>query len=34
MTAYSIGFGPLPWTVNAEIFAPEAKEKASSFISM
>ena len=28
--AFSIGFGPLAWTLNAEIFSPEAKRLGSS----
>ncbi len=27
--AFSLGFGPLPWTMNGELFAPEAKDLAS-----
>jgi hypothetical protein len=31
---FSLGLGPLPWTVNAEMFPQEAKEKGSLLIAM
>lgn len=30
MVAYSIGWGPLPWTIMGEMFAPAVKPRASS----
>ena len=30
MAAMSLGFGPLPWVVNAELFPNEAKDKGTS----
>ena len=32
--AFSLGLGPLPWAVNAEMFPQEAKEKGSLLIAM
>lgn len=34
VAAFSIGFGPLPWAVNAEMFPQEAKDKGSSLITL
>jgi len=34
MAAMSLGFGPLPWVVNAEIFPDEAKDKGTSIITL
>lgn len=32
--AFSVGFGPLPWAVNAEMFPQEAKDAGSSLITL
>ena len=32
--AFSIGFGPLPWAMNPELFPPEAKDKGSSIMTV
>jgi hypothetical protein len=32
--AFSLGLGPLPWAVNAEMFPQEAKEKGSLLMTM
>ena len=34
VAAFSIGFGPLPWAMNAELFPQEAKEKGSAIMTM
>ena len=34
IASFSLGFGPLPWAVNAEMFPQEAKDKGSSLITL
>ena len=34
IAAFSIGFGPLPWAMNAEMFPQEAKEKGSTLMTL
>ena len=34
MAMFSLGFGPIPWTINAELFSSEAKALASSIAFM
>ena len=33
-SGFSLGLGPLPWAVNAEMFPQEAKEKGSSIMTL
>ena len=33
-SAFAIGYGPLPWAINAEMFPQEAKEKGSLLMAM
>ena len=33
-SAFSLGLGPLPWAVNAEMFPQEAKEKGSTIMTL
>ena len=34
VSAFSLGFGPLPWAMNAELFPQEAKEKGSALMTV
>ena len=34
IAAFSLGFGPLPWAMNAEMFPQEAKEKGSQLMTV
>ena len=34
IVAFSIGFGPLPWAMNPELFPQEAKDKGSSIMTV